>query len=75
MNLYWKGLNVTLKQCTCCKKQLTTKNTTLIGPSQLGYVWFNCNDCNSTIMLKRSYFREKLFKSEGFINYILRKVG
>jgi hypothetical protein len=41
-----------LKQCSCCKKELTTKNTKKIGRNDLG-LWFNCLECHSTILLAK----------------------
>lgn len=39
-----------VKVCTCCKKQLTTKNTKKIGRNELG-LWLNCKECDSTVLL------------------------
>jgi DNA-directed RNA polymerase subunit RPC12/RpoP len=42
---------MTVKQCSCCKKQLTTKDVYSIGRNEIG-LWINCKHCKSTLLLK-----------------------
>lgn len=37
------------KKCSCCKNQLTTKNTYSIGRNIMG-LWLNCKICKSTVL-------------------------
>lgn len=39
-----------LKKCSCCKKDLHTKDVYSIGRNDLG-LWINCKDCQSTLLL------------------------
>jgi len=44
------------KVCSCCKKELTTKNVTLIGKNTFNdkkLLYFNCDDCHSAGVLVR----------------------
>lgn len=58
---------MTLKICSCCKKQLQTKDCINIGRNDLG-LWFNCKNCNSTMLLQKLDARFKIapLKYGGF---------
>lgn len=44
---------MTLKPCSCCKRQLTTKQVKKIGKGDLGgkSLYVNCIHCGSTLVL------------------------
>lgn len=37
------------RNCSCCKRKITTKDVKFIGENKSG-VWFNCNFCDSTMI-------------------------
>lgn len=46
---------MTFKKCSCCGRQLTTKQVKKIGKGDLGgkSLYANCRFCNSTLVLFR----------------------
>lgn len=45
------------KKCSCCQKELTTKEIRKIGRNEIG-LWVNCKYCESTMLLRPKKLKE-----------------
>ncbi len=55
---------MTIKKCTCCKRLMTTKNAIKIGRNELA-IYFNCRNCDSTVILRAKNWKEIMFKENN----------